>query len=85
MKSKPKHPKARSSYGKRRRCYFTDNNFTAIDYKDIDLLKEYIGPSGKITPSYYTGTRNYFQRKLTSAIKRARYVALLPYTDNHKQ
>lgn len=68
----------------KKRCYFKDNKYTTIDYKDIDLLKDYIDLSGKIIPSYYTGTSNFFQRKLTTAIKRARYMALLPYTDGHK-
>lgn len=69
----------------RHHCRFTKEKFTDIDYKDVGLLQEYVEASGKISPSYFTGTRNYYQRKLTKAIKRARYVALLPYTDNHKK
>ncbi len=84
MDKKAKGKRTRS-FTSKKRCYFTDNKITTIDYKDINLLKEYIDPGGKIIPSYYTGTRNYFQRKLTLAIKRARYMSLLPYTDNHKQ
>ena len=76
--------KPRQQMRVRGKCYFTENNYKTIDYKDIDLLKRYVDPSGKIIPSYYTGTSNYFQRKLTTAIKRARYSALLPYTDSHK-
>ncbi len=68
-----------------RSCRFTREKFVDIDYKDINLLREYIDKSGKIVPSLFTGTRNYYQRKLTKAIKRARYMALLPYTDIHKQ
>ena len=66
-------------------CRFTKEKFTDIDYKDVNLLKEYIEVSGKISSSYFTGTRSYYQRKLSKAIKRARYMALLPYTDNHKK
>lgn len=69
----------------KRNCRFTREKVKDIDYKDINLLREYVDKSGKIAPSYFTGTRNYYQRKLTKAIKRARYMALLPYTDIHKQ
>ena len=69
----------------KKKCFFKENKYTTIDYKDIDLLKDYIDLSCKIVPSYYTGTSNYFQRKLTRAIKRARYMALLPYTTNHNK
>jgi len=54
-----------------------------IDYKDTNLLKEYIGESGKIVPSRITGTKARYQRQLATAVKRARFLALLPYTDNH--
>ena len=69
----------------KKNCRFTREKFDDIDYKDINLLREYIEASGKIVPSYFTGTCNYYQRKLTKAIKRARYMALLPYMDNHKK
>ncbi len=55
-----------------------------IDYKDLDLLKQYIGETGKIVPSRITGTSARHQRLLAREIKRARYLALLPYTDQHK-
>jgi small subunit ribosomal protein S18 len=55
-----------------------------IDYKDIDLLKEYITETGKIMPSRITGTSAKNQRELCTAIKRARMIALLPYCDSHK-
>lgn len=64
-------------------CRFTAENFKEIDYKDIELLKEYITETGKIIPSRITGTSARYQRLLSDAIKRARYLALLPYTDNH--
>ena len=66
--------------GKRRKvCYFTENNITHIDYKDVDLLKKFISERGKILPRRVTGTSAKYQRKLTVAIKRARQMALLPY------
>ncbi|MEC8822754.1 MAG: 30S ribosomal protein S18, partial [Pseudomonadota bacterium] len=54
-----------------------------IDYKDLDTLKGYITETGKIVPSRITGTKARYQRQLATAIKRARYLALLPYTDGH--
>lgn len=59
-------------------------NGKAIDYKDLDTLSEYITETGKIVPSRITGTSAKNQRKLATAIKRARYLALLPYCDAHK-
>ncbi len=55
-----------------------------LDYKDLDLLKQFIGETGKIVPSRITGASARFQRQLAKEIKRARYLALLPYTDQHK-
>ncbi|EMR05547.1 MULTISPECIES: 30S ribosomal protein S18 [Bhargavaea] len=68
--------------GRRRRkvCYFTSNNITHIDYKDVDLLKKFISERGKILPRRVTGTSAKWQRKLTVAIKRARIMGLLPFT-----
>jgi small subunit ribosomal protein S18 len=70
----------RRGRGKRRKvCYFTANNITHIDYKDVDLLKKFISERGKILPRRVTGTSAKYQRQLTIAIKRARQIALLPY------
>ena len=55
-----------------------------LDYKDLDTLRQFIGETGKIVPSRITGTSARFQRRLAREIKRARYLALLPYTDQHK-
>ena len=55
-----------------------------IDYKDLDTLRQFIGETGKIVPSRITGTSARFQRQLAKEIKRARFLALLPYTDQHK-
>ena len=54
-----------------------------IDYKNLDLLKQYITETGKIVPSRITGATASQQRQLAAEVKRARYLALLPYTDNH--
>lgn len=69
---------------RRKFCRFTAEGIESIDYKDLDMLKQYIGENGKIVPSRITGTKARYQRQLATAIKRARYLALLPYTDNHK-
>lgn len=74
-----------SRYFRRRRyCRFTAEKITDIDYKDLNLLKAYVSETGKIVPSRITGTKARYQRQLSTAIKRARYVALLPYTDKHE-
>ena len=65
--------------GYRKVCYFTKNKITYIDYKDVELLKKFISPNGKITPRRVTGTSAEYQRMLATAIKRARQMALLPY------
>ena len=55
-----------------------------INYKNINLLKRYITETGKIVPGRVSGVTSSQQRKITKAIKVARYMALLPYTDSHK-
>jgi small subunit ribosomal protein S18 len=74
---------ARQQFRRRKFCRFTAEGITEIDYKDLNILKQYIGESGKIVPSRITGTKAKYQRQLASAVKRARFLALLPYTDNH--
>jgi small subunit ribosomal protein S18 len=66
----------------RKKCRFTSQDVD-IDYKDLALLKDYITETGKIIPSRITGTRGFFQRKLQREIKKARFMALLPYCDQH--
>jgi small subunit ribosomal protein S18 len=61
-------------------CYFTKNKITTIDYKDVELLRKFISANGKITPRRVTGTCAKYQRILAIAIKRARQMALLPYS-----
>ncbi len=65
-------------------CRFTAEGVDQIDYKDVATLKAYITETGKIVPSRITGTKANYQRQLATAIKRARYLALLPYCDAHE-
>lgn len=70
-------------FRRRKYCRFTAEGVTHIDYKDLNTLKSYISETGKIVPSRITGTRARYQRQLSTAVKRARFLALLPYTDRH--
>ena len=67
----------------KRYCRFTAEGVKEIDYKDINTLKNYITETGKIVPSRISGTNARYQRQLSTAIKRARFLALLPYSDSH--
>jgi small subunit ribosomal protein S18 len=71
-------------FRRRKFCRFTAEGVQEIDYKDLDTLKGYVTETGKIVPSRITGTKARYQRQLATAIKRARFVALLPYTDGHQ-
>lgn len=71
-------------FRRRKFCRFSAEGVKEIDYKDIETLKGYITETGKIVPSRITGTKARYQRQLATAIKRARYLALLPYSDSHK-
>ena len=71
-------------FRRRKFCRFTAEGVKEIDYKDLDVLKQYITETGKIVPSRITGTKAKYQRQLATAVKRARYLALLPYTDAHQ-
>ncbi|QJC32187.1 30S ribosomal protein S18 [Enterobacteriaceae endosymbiont of Donacia versicolorea] len=71
-------------FRRRKFCRFTAEGVTEIDYKDINILKNFITESGKIVPSRITGTKAKYQRQLTKAIKLARYLSLISYTDHHK-
>jgi small subunit ribosomal protein S18 len=70
-------------FRRRKYCKFTAEGIEEIDYKDLNLLKQYVGETGKVVPSRITGTKARYQRQLATAVKRARFLALLPYTDNH--
>lgn len=71
-------------FKRRKYCRFTVENIKYVDYKDVDLLRDFIAENSKIIPSRITGTKAKYQRQLSVAIKRARFLALLPYTDQHK-
>ncbi|MCB1788951.1 MAG: 30S ribosomal protein S18 [Gammaproteobacteria bacterium] len=70
-------------FRRRKFCRFSAEGVAEIDYKDLNLLKQYVSESGKIVPSRITGTSAKYQRQLADAVKRARYLALLPYSDSH--
>ncbi len=70
-------------FRRRKYCRFTAEGVKEIDYKDLNTLRQYVTETGKIVPSRITGTRAKYQRQLSTAIKRARFLALLPYTDSH--
>ena len=70
-------------FRRRKFCRFTAEDVKEIDYKDLNTLKAYVSETGKIVPSRITGTKARYQRQLATAIKRTRFLALLPYTDSH--
>jgi small subunit ribosomal protein S18 len=70
-------------FRRRKFCRFTAENVKEIDYKDLATLKNYVTETGKIVPSRITGTKARYQRQLSTAIKRARFLSLLPYSDSH--
>ena len=71
-------------FKRRKFCRFTAEKVEQIDYKDVDVFKEFVAENAKIMPARLTGTKAGYQRQLGTAIKRARFMALLPYTDNHQ-
>jgi len=83
-KGKGKDTRGRGQLFRRRKfCRFTAEKIKEVDYKDVGLLKDFINENGRIIPARITGTKSRFQRQLGIAIKRARFLALLPYTDLH--
>jgi len=74
---------SRQLFKRRKFCRFTVEGIQRIDYKDINILKDFISENGKIIPARITGTKARYQRQLSTAVKRARFLALLPYTDLH--
>jgi small subunit ribosomal protein S18 len=73
----------RPLFKRRKFCRFTAEGIKEIDYKDVELLKDFINENGRIIPARITGTTAHYQRQLSAAIKRARFLALLPFTDLH--
>jgi small subunit ribosomal protein S18 len=83
-KDKDKNTKGRGALFRRRKfCRFTAEKIAEVDYKDLNILKDFINENGKIIPARITGTKSRYQRQLSVAINRARYLALMPYTDLH--
>lgn len=74
---------SRQMFRRKKYCRFTAEGIKEVDYKDVDLLRDFINDNGKIIPARITGTKARFQRQLGTAIKRARFLALLHYTDKH--
>ena len=75
--------KGNALFRRRKFCRFTAEGIKQVDYKDINLLKDFINENGRIIPARITGTKARYQRQLSIAVKRARFLALLPYTDLH--
>jgi small subunit ribosomal protein S18 len=75
--------RSKNLFRRKKFCRFTAEKVKQIDYKDIDVLKDFINENGKIIPARITGTKSRYQRQLSDAIKRARFLALLPFTDLH--
>ena len=73
----------RPLFKRRKFCRFTAEGIKHIDYKDVELLKDFVNENGRIIPARITGTKSHYQRQLSVAIKRARFLALMPYTDLH--
>ncbi|OIO82403.1 MAG: 30S ribosomal protein S18 [Gallionellaceae bacterium CG1_02_60_948] len=82
-KDDKKNSSSRQLFKRRKFCRFTAEKIAEVDYKDINILKEFISENGKLIPARITGTKTHFQRQLSVAVKRARFLALLPYTDLH--
>ena len=80
---KGKREKSTSLFKRKKFCRFTAEGVKEIDYKDIDILKDFVNENGRIIPARITGTKAGYQRQLTESIKRARFLALIPYTDQH--
>ena len=78
-----KRERGNNLFKRKKFCRFTAEGVKQIVYKDIDILKDFVQENGKIMPARITGTKARYQRQLSTAIKRARYLALLPYTDLH--
>lgn len=71
------------NFRRKKFCRFTAEGITEIDYKDLNLLRQYVSETGKIVPSRITGTKARYQRQLAKAVQRARFLSLLPYSDAH--
>jgi small subunit ribosomal protein S18 len=82
FKSNPRRSSdKRKFFMKKKVCFFCNNKDVEINYKDVNLMRRYVAESGKITPRRFSGTCAKHQRKLSTEIKKARQMALIPYTD----
>ncbi|MBU6232474.1 MAG: 30S ribosomal protein S18 [Patescibacteria group bacterium] len=63
----------------KKQCYFSQHNIKYIDYKDTDILKRFLNPHGRLLSRKRTGITAKYQRQLATAVKRARFMGLLPY------
>jgi small subunit ribosomal protein S18 len=81
--NKQRRDRGNALFKRKKFCRFTAEGVKQIDYKDVDVLKEFLQENGKIMPARVTGTKARYQRQLSVAIKRAQFLALLPYTDRH--
>jgi small subunit ribosomal protein S18 len=82
-KDDKKNSSSRSLFKRRKFCRFTAEKIAEVDYKDLNILKEFVSENGKLIPARITGTKARYQRQLSTAVKRARFLALMPYTDLH--
>lgn len=82
-KLKEKRKQQNPLFKRKKFCRFTAAKVEQVDYKDVDTLKDFVQENGKIMPARLTGTKAHYQRQVDTAIKRARFLALLPYTDLH--
>jgi small subunit ribosomal protein S18 len=82
-KNKKKPERGNNLFKRKKFCRFTVGHVEYIDYKDAELLKDFLQENGRIMPARVTGTKAGYQRQVTEAIKRAQFLALLPYTDLH--
>ncbi len=82
-KDDKKNGSSRQLFKRRKFCRFTAEKIAEVDYKDVNILKDFITENGKLIPARITGTKARYQRQLGTAVKRARFLALLPYTDLH--
>ena len=82
-KDDKKNNSSRQLFKRRKFCRFTAEKIAEVDYKDINILKEFVSENGRLIPARITGTKARYQRQLSVAVKRARFLALLTYTDLH--
>ena len=82
-KMKEKRKQQNPLFKRKKFCRFTAANVEQVDYKDVDTLKDFVQENGKIMPARLTGTKAHYQRQVDTAIKRARYLALVPYVKGY--